>query len=76
MSSFSIDQEIALLEETREGISDIISHTTTLIQRFARVLCRMFIWGYLGQTGKDMAGIVGYFLDLQDDHLGLILPDQ
>src|SRR4030042_3998603 len=63
-------------DKTRQGISDTICHTITLIQQFARALCRMFIWGDPGQTGKDMAGIVGYFLDLQDSQLGLILPDQ
>ena len=63
-------------DKTMEGISNIICQTTTLIQRFARVLCRMFIWGDLGQTGKDIAGILSYFLELQDSQLGLILPDQ
>ena len=61
-------------DKMSEGITDIICHITMLLQRFARALCRMFIWGELGQTGKDMANIVGYFLEVEDGDLGLILP--
>jgi len=42
---------------------------TKFLQRFARALCRMFIWGELGQIGKDLSQIVGDFLDLQDETL-------
>ncbi len=63
-------------EKASEGITDVICHTTTILQRFSRALCRMFIWGDLGQTGKDMVCITGYFLDLKDADLGIILPDQ
>lgn len=62
-------------DKMSEGITDIICHITMLLQRFARALCRMFIWGELGQTGKDMANIVGYFLEVEDGDLGLILPE-
>ena len=68
---------ISYLDEKKsEGITDVICHTTTILQRFSRALCRIFIWGDLGQTGKDMACILGYFLDLKDADLGIILPDQ
>ena len=54
-----------------EGVndSDIICHVTTILQRFARALCRMFIYGELGQTGDDMKNIVGDFLCLSDKDL-------
>ncbi|MHC4220843.1 MAG: hypothetical protein ACYST9_00355 [Planctomycetota bacterium] len=61
---------IAYCDEKRgEGVSDIIRHVTTILQRFARALCRMFIYGELGQTGDDMKNIMEDFLCLNDKDL-------
>jgi len=56
-------------EKMDEGVSDIICHVTTILQRFARALCRMFIYGELGQTGDNMKNIVEDFLCLNDKDL-------
>jgi len=45
-----------------------------LLQRFARALCRMFTLGKLGKTGKQLIGIIGNFLFLQDEDLGNVFP--
>jgi hypothetical protein len=51
-----------------------VKDITTLLQRFARSLCRMFVWGQLGQTGKNMEQIVGDFCYLPDGDLGQVKP--
>lgn len=58
-------------EKKDEGVSDsdIICHVTTILQRFARALCRMFIYGELGQIADDMKNIVEGFLNLNDEDL-------
>ncbi len=55
-----------------DGVSDPISHITTVLQKFARALCRMFIWGEVGQMGKDAETIVEDFLYLNDEELGQV----
>ncbi len=58
-------------EKQDDGVSgsNIICHITTVLQRFARALCRMFIYGELGQIGDDMKNIVEDFLCLNDEDL-------
>lgn len=55
-----------------DGISDPINHITTVLQRFARALCRMFIWGEVGQMGKNVGAIIEDFLCLNDEELGQV----
>ena len=51
-----------------------VKDITTLLQRFARSLCRMFVWGPLYQVGGDMTQIVGDFYSLSDGDLGQVKP--
>ncbi len=39
---------------TTGNIPSFREHITRLLQQFRRALCRMFIWGKLGQTGKEI----------------------
>jgi hypothetical protein len=66
-------QENAISGTPEERNSDRYAYAnrqiTKSLQRFARALCRMFIWGKLGQIGDNLRNVVGYFLDLQDADL-------
>lgn len=42
---------------------------TEILQRFTRALCRMFIWGPLGATGRLVSPTVGPFWKLRDEDL-------
>ena len=44
--------------------------TVILIERFARAIVRMFIFGPLGEEGKRMHAFIVAFLNLRDDQLG------
>ena len=59
-------------ERMDENIRYINRHITTLLQRFARALCRMFTMGRLGQIGSQQTGTIGCFLYLQDKDLGQV----
>ncbi len=59
-------------ERSNNGEINVIHHVTKLLQTFARSLCRMFIWGELGQIGKNMQQIVGQFYYLSDKKLGQV----
>jgi len=56
-----------------EGLDDDLIYAnrqiTKSLQRFARALFRMFIWGKVGQYGDKLRQIVGDFLVLQDAKL-------
>jgi hypothetical protein len=51
-----------------------VKDITILLQRFARSLCRMFVWGQLGQTGGNMGQVVSVFCYLSDKDLGQVKP--
>lgn len=53
-------------EKLQECVCYANRQITKSLQRFARALCRMFIWGKLGQRGQNLSQIVGDFLDIQD----------
>lgn len=59
-------------EKIDESVRYVNRQITMLSQRFARALCRMFIWGNLGQIGQDIANIVEDFLCLRDEDLGKV----
>jgi len=61
-------------EKMDANIRYVNHHITTLLQRFARALCRMFTLGGLGQTGSQQTGTIGCFLFLQDEDLGQVRP--
>jgi hypothetical protein len=44
--------------------------TVISMERFARAIARMFMFGPLGQEGKQMHAFVIAFLNLTDDQLG------
>jgi hypothetical protein len=59
-------------EKMDVNIRYVNHHITTLLQRFARALCRMFTMGRLGQIGSQQTGTIGCFLFLQDKDLGQV----
>ncbi len=59
-------------EKMDANIRYVSHHITTLLQRFARALCRMFTLGRLGQIGSQQTDTIGCFLYLQDKDLGQV----
>jgi len=61
---------------TGESLVPVRQHITSLLQQFRSALCRMFIWGELGQTGKEIgeSNIVRDLLCLRDEDLGQVKP--
>lgn len=51
-------------------LTNVRRQTVILIERFARAIARMFMFGPLGQEGKQMHALIIAFLDLTDDQLG------
>ncbi len=47
-------------------------HITRILQQFRRALCRMFIWGKLGQTGNEIgeSNILVGIINQRDEDLG------
>jgi hypothetical protein len=59
-------------EKIDANIRYVNKQIIVLLQKFARALCRMFTIGKLGQTGKQLSGIIGVFLFIKDEELGRI----
>ena len=61
---------------TTGNIPSFREHITRLLQQFRRALCRMFIWGKLGQAGKEIgeSNILVGIINLRDEDLGQVKP--
>ncbi len=61
---------------TTGNIPSFREHITRLLQQFRRALCRMFIWGKLGQIGERIAdsNILVDIINLRDEDLGQVKP--
>lgn len=57
---------------TTGNITSFRENITRLLQQFRRALCRMFIWGKLGKTGKGIgeSNILVDIINLRDEELG------
>jgi hypothetical protein len=71
---WDFDKELRWEENiTTDNIRCFREHITRHLQQFRRALCRMFIWGKLGQTGKEIGeSILVDIIHLRDEDLGQV----
>ena len=62
-------KKIAQPDDFSDFYSAFNLHATSVLNRCARALCRMFTFGLLGDRGKQLSGIIGPFLFLRDEEL-------